>query len=108
MERRMRMRSTSHSGTVSKPQMWAGRIISGLVVLFFVFDAGVKVAQAAPALEGTARLGYPVGLVLPIGIVQFACVILYLIPQTDVLGAILLTGYLGGATATQVRMQDPW
>jgi DoxX-like protein len=64
--------------------------------------------KLAPAVEGTARLGYPVGLVVPIGIVLLACIAVYLIPRTSVLGAILLTGYLGGATATQVRLENPW
>ena len=64
--------------------------------------------KLAPAVEGTARLGYPVGLVVPIGIVLLACIAGYLIPRTSVLGAILLTGDLGGATATQVRLENPW
>jgi hypothetical protein len=68
----------------------------------------VKLMKAAPAMEGTAKLGYPLSEVFPIGIVLLACVILYVIPRTAVLGAILLTGYLGGATATMVRVQDPW
>jgi hypothetical protein len=85
-----------------------GRVISALVVLFMLFDSGTKVVQLAPAVEGTARLGYPVSVVLPLGIALLACTMLYAIPSTAVLGAILLTGYLGGATATQVRMGDPW
>ena len=68
----------------------------------------LPVLKLAPAVEGTVRLGYPVGLVLPIGIVALACTLLYAIPKTTILGAILLTGYMGGATATQVRLEDPW
>ena len=93
---------------VSSKGLWAGRIISGLIVLFRLFDAAVKLLRLPAALEGTVRLGYPASVVVPIGVVGLACIVLYLIPRTEVLGAVLLTGYLGGATATQVRVQDPW
>jgi hypothetical protein len=93
---------------VSSKGLWAGRIISGLIVLFMLFDATVKLLRLPAALEGTVRLGYPASVVVPIGVVGLACIVLYLIPRTAVLGAVLLTGYLGGATATQVRVQDPW
>lgn len=88
--------------------LWAGRILSGLVVAFLLFDGSIKILKLPAAVEGTARLGYPAGVLVPLGIVLLACVALYLIPRTSVLGAILLTGYLGGATATQVRLGDPW
>ena len=102
--------SVSKTQTVpaSKKTLWAGRIISGLVVAFLLFDAIIKVVKLAPAVEGTARLGYPVSVVLPLGIVLLVSTALYAMVRTSVLGAILLTGYLGGATATQVRVQDPW
>jgi len=93
---------------VSKPALRAGRIISGLVILFMLFDAVVKLVKAAPAVEGTAKLGYPIWQVVPLGAVALVCVVLYAIPSTSVLGAILLTGYLGGATAAQVRVENPW
>lgn len=99
---------STQTAAVSKMTLWAGRIISTLVALFMLFDGGIKVVKLAPAVEGTVRLGYPAGLVLPIGIVGLACAVLYAIPRTSILGAILLTGYLGGATATQVRLEDPW
>jgi len=92
----------------SKKALWSGRILSGWLVLFLLFDGVVKVLKLAPAMEGTARLGYPSSLVVPIGIVELLCVAAYVIPRTSILGAILLTGYLGGATATQVRLEDPW
>jgi len=88
--------------------LWSGRIISALVVLFLLFDSGVKVMKLAPAVEATSRVGYPVRLVVPIGIAELICVALFVIPRTSILGAILLTGYLGGATTTQVRLEDPW
>jgi DoxX-like protein len=94
--------------TVSKKSLWAGRIISAVIVLFLLFDGGVKVMRLAPAVDATVRLGYPARLLLAIGIAELTCAILYVIPRTSILGAILLTGYLGGATATQVRLEDPW
>jgi hypothetical protein len=94
--------------TTAVSSLWTGRIIISLVVVFMVFDGGVKVLKMAPAVEGTARLGYPTSLVVPIGVISLVCTLLYAIPRTSILGAILLTGYLGGATATQVRLQAPW
>jgi hypothetical protein len=76
--------------------------------VFLLFDGGVKVMKVQGAVEATVRLGYPARLLLAIGIVELTCTILYVIPRTSILGAILLTGYLGGATATQVRLEDPW
>jgi hypothetical protein len=98
----------AQTAAVSKKALWTGRIISGWLVLFLLFDGVVKVIKLAPAMEGTGRLGYPLSLVVPIGIVELLCVVAYVIPRTSFLGAILLTGYLGGATATQVRVEDPW
>jgi hypothetical protein len=102
------MQSATQTARVSNKGLWAGRIISALMVLFLLFDSGLKVMRMAPAIEGTARLGYPTSLVLPIGIAELISVVLFVIPRTSILGAILLTGYLGGATATQVRLEDPW
>lgn len=87
----------------SKGTLWAGRVLSALAILFLIFDGIIKVMQLAPAMEATTQLGYPESLVLGIGILELACLAVYVIPQTSVLGAILLTGYLGGAVATQVR-----
>ena len=78
------------------------------MIVFMLFDAGVKVLKLPAAVEGTVRLGYPVSTIQPIGVIALVCVLLYAIPRTSILGAILLTGYLGGATATQVRVQDAW
>jgi hypothetical protein len=102
------MSSSTQSVASSRKMVLAGRIISALSALFLLFDAIIKVLRAAPAVEGTVRLGYPVGVVVPIGVTLLLCVVLYLIPRTSVLGAILITGYLGGATATQVRVEDLW
>jgi len=91
------MQSATQAASVSNKGLWAGRIISALLVLFLLFDSGLKVMKLAPAVEGTARLGYPTSLVLPIGIAEMICVVLFVIPRTSILGAILLTGYLGAA-----------
>src|SRR5260370_13823635 len=91
----------------SKKMLWSGRILSGLAVLFLLFDATVKVLQLPPALQGTAQLGYPASVVFPLGILQLVCLVVYLIPRTAVLGAILWTGYLGGAIATHGRVGIP-
>jgi hypothetical protein len=102
------MQSAAQTASVSKKGVWAGRIITALMVLFLLFDSRLKVMKLAPAVEATARLGYPAKLVLAIGIAELICLVLFVIPRTSILGAILLTGYLGGATATQVRLEDQW
>src|SRR5688572_6172981 len=88
--------------------IWSGRILSGLAVLFLLFDATMKVIRLPAAVDGTVQLGYPASVILPLGIVQVACLVLYLIPRVAPLGAILWTGYLGGAIATHVRLENPW
>jgi hypothetical protein len=96
--------------STSTKTVWAGRIISGLVVFFLLVDAGFKLIRPlpAPAVEAFGKLGYPAEFAGGIGILLLACVAIYLIPRTSVLGAILLTGYLGGAVASHVRVGDPW
>jgi hypothetical protein len=86
---------------------WAGYIISGLPALFLLVDAIGKFVKPAPVVDGTLALGYPENVILPLGIILLISTLLYLIPQTSVLGAILLTGYLGGAVATHVRIGNP-
>jgi len=87
--------------------IWAGRIISAFAVLFLIFDSIIKVLNLAPAVEATTQLGYPASLVIGIGLIELACLAVYVIPRTAVLGALLLTGYLGGAIATQMRAGSP-
>jgi hypothetical protein len=84
-----------------------GIVLTVLVALFLIFDTALKVLALAPAVEGTTALGYPAASVVPIGIIELVCLVLYLVPRTSVLGAILLTGYLGGAVATHVRVGSP-
>ena len=91
----------------TRARLWTGRILSGFVVLFLVFDIAIKLSQSPEALQGTAELGYPTNVVFPLGILLLGCLVLHLIPRTAVLGAVLLTGYLGGAIATHVRVENP-
>lgn len=97
------MQSAIPTTHTSKTGRWAGYAISVLAILFLIFDGVIKVLRLAPAVEGTVQLGYPEQLVLSIGIIELACLAIYVYPRTSVLGAILLTGYLGGAIATHVR-----
>ena len=92
---------------VPRGTRWAGRIISGLPALFLLVDGAMKLIKPAPVVEATVRLGYPESTIVPIGVVLIVCTIIYLIPRTAVLGAILLTAYLGGAVATHVRAEEP-
>ena len=91
----------------SSKQLWTGRVLSALAVLFLTFDATMKLMRNPMAVAGTKQLGYPEQVVFTLGVIQAICLALYLIPRTAVLGAILWTGYLGGAVATHVRVGDP-
>ena len=86
---------------------WAGIIVSALPALFLLMDAVGKLVKPPVVVEGTLELGYQDGVIVPLGILLLASTILYIIPKTSVLGAILLTGYLGGAVATHVRIVNP-
>src|SRR5262245_40217576 len=97
------MPSELQSPSLANVLLWSGRIISGLVVMFLVFDGVTKVIKVAPVLEACERLGLPTQTAVGIGFVLLVCTGIYSIPRTAVLGAILLTGYLGGAAAIHVR-----
>jgi DoxX-like family len=94
--------------TISKKVLWTGRILSGLAVLFFLMDGVMKLFKPSFVVEATVRLGYPESDIVAIGIILVACTLLYIISRTCILGAILLTGYLGGAVASQVRVGAGW
>ena len=94
--------------SISKKRLWTGRILGGLPSLFLLVDGGMKLFKPPPVVEATLQLGYPEAVIVGIGIVLLVCTCLYLIPRTAILGAILLTGYLGGAVATQVRVSGSW
>jgi hypothetical protein len=82
-------------------------LLSGVAVLFLAFDSVGKLLEVQPVIDGTVRLGYPPGMVFTLGVLLLGCVVLYVIPGTSLLGAVLLTGYLGGAVATHARVSDP-
>ena len=86
---------------------WTGRILTGLVTVFLLADGGVKVLNPGFAAAAAPQIGFAESLILPIGLIELACLAVYLIPQTSALGAVLLTGFLGGAVATHFRVNDP-
>jgi hypothetical protein len=86
---------------------WAGRILTGVAVLFLLFDTAIKLAGAKAAVDGTVQLGYAPHHLPVIGVIELACLVLYLVPRTAPLGAVLFTGYLGGAVATHLRLDNP-
>jgi hypothetical protein len=101
------MQTETQAGAVSKTMLWAGRIMSAVPALMVLLASVMKLAKVPAVVEGTAHAGFSQGLVVPIGILELICVVVYLIPRTAVLGAILLTGLLGGATVTTLRIGDP-
>jgi DoxX-like family len=86
---------------------WVGRVLSGLVVMFMLFDGVTKVLHVAPVVEASARLGLPEATLTAIGLLAIMSAVLYATPRTATLGAVLLTAFLGGAVATHVRVGDP-
>ena len=86
---------------------WAGWGASGLMIVFMLFDGVSKLALERHVVEATTQIGYPLDVIRPLGALSLACTLLYAIPRTAILGAILLTGYLGGAIASKVRIEDP-
>jgi hypothetical protein len=93
--------------STGKKALWTGRVLCALAILFLSFDSVAKLLRLGPAVEGTKQVGYPESVVLGIGVVLLVCVVAYAIPRTAILGAVLLTGYLGGAIATHVRIGSP-
>jgi hypothetical protein len=101
------MQIKTETSTPSKTRLWAGRILSGLATLFLLMDGGMKLFKPPFVVDATTKLGYPESSIVGIGAVLLFCTVLYVIPRTAILGAVLLTGYLGGAVATQVRVSGP-
>jgi hypothetical protein len=97
------MQSSTQFATESKGTLWTGRVLSGLMALLFISDGVGHLMKPAPVLEAFARLGYPLSASVGIGVLALICTAIYVTPKTSVLGAILLTGYLGGAVSTHVR-----
>jgi hypothetical protein len=94
---------------VSKPALWTGRVLSGLVIIFLLFDGAIKLMPWPVVTETMDRMGYgsSESFARTLGVITIACTVLYAIPPTSILGAILLTGYLGGAMASHVRIDSP-
>ena len=101
------MNPDMQAAAVSRGALWSARILTALVALFLLFDAVGHIAKPAPVVDAFARLGYPLSASLGIGIVELVCLVVYVIPRTEVLGAVLLTGVLGGAVATHLRVGSP-
>lgn len=101
------MQSGAQATSVSKISRWVGFVLSALAVLFLIFDSVIKVLQLPVAVDSTTQLGYAGELVFAIGVIELVFVVIYVIPWTSVLGALLLTGYLGGAIAIQMRVAAP-
>lgn len=101
------MQTVTQTAPTSKNMLLTGRILSALPALFLLLDAVGKLFKPQPVVTGTLELGYGESVILPLGVVLLVSTILYLVPQTAMFGAILLTGYLGGAVATHVRVGNP-
>jgi len=99
--------ASGRARTSSRSARWGGRAASGLAAAFLLFDAGLKLVKPPFVVEGTVKLGYSEDVIVPLGIVLLLSTLLYLVPRTSPLGVLLLTGYLGGAVASHVRVGDP-
>ncbi|HEX8850776.1 MAG TPA: DoxX family protein [Gemmatimonadaceae bacterium] len=97
----------SEAWTPSRAALWTGRVLSAIAVLFLTFDAAIKLSGAREAIEGTTQLGWQPHHLPILGAIQAVCLLVYLVPRTAPLGAILWTGYLGGAIATHLRLDNP-
>jgi DoxX-like family len=105
---RRAMEPVTQTQPVSRKMVWVGYILGALPALMLLMSAIMKFVKPPPVVEGFAHLGLPESLALGLGILELICTVIYLVPQTSVLGAILLTGYLGGATVTHLRVGDPF
>jgi hypothetical protein len=92
---------------VSRGSLWTGRVITALLLVFLLFDAITKIMKVPQVMAASVQLGYPAETIAEIGIALLVCTLIYIIPQTAILGAILLTGYLGGAVASGIRIKSP-
>jgi ABC-type transport system involved in cytochrome c biogenesis permease component len=98
---------SSQAASVSSGRVWTGRVIGGLIAAFMLLDAAMKFVKPPQVAEAFVRTGWPLELSVPLGAILLTSLVLYLIPRTAVLGAILLTGYFGGAVATNLRLENP-
>jgi hypothetical protein len=102
------METAAQPARTSNAMLWTGRVLSALPALLLIMSGGMKLAKIPAVIQGFAHAGLSNSLMVPIGILEISCAVVYLIPQTAVLGAILMCAYLGGATVTTLRVGDPW
>ncbi len=95
------------TNSISRKRLWTGRILSGIVIAFLLFDGIIHVAAIPAVAEASQQMGFPLDSIQILGVVELLCVLLYMLPRTSIIGAILLTGYLGGAMAIQVKLSAP-
>ena len=100
------MQNALQSGFYGKKALWTGRVLSGFITAFLIFDAVIHILKPAPVVEAFAKLHYPLSLAIPLGVIELICILLYVVPRTSILGAMLLTGYLGGAIAIQLTTSN--
>jgi hypothetical protein len=100
------MQTETQQASISKGRLWTGRVMSFVPALLLILDGAMKFVKPAEVVKATVELGYSENMLVPLGVVVLVCSIVYLIPRTEVLGAILLTGYLGGAVASHLRHED--
>jgi DoxX-like family len=101
------MPAIPQSVPISKSKLWTARVLRAIVILFLLMDGIMKLIKPNPVVQGMTRLGYPMSLSVPVGITLLLCVALYALPRTTILGGLMLTGYLGGAVASQFRIGEP-
>lgn len=100
--------SAKNEQAIPTKAVWTGWVLSGLAALFLLIDGGMKLWKPVVVVEATRQLGYPESQITGIGVLLLACTLLYVFPRTAIFGAILLTGYLGGAAASQLRIGAGW
>ncbi len=101
------MESLTQSSPTSKAGLWTGRVLGGIAIIFMIFDSVIHLMVVQPVVDSFNQLGYPVDLAVILGVLELVCLVMYMVPGTSILGAVLLTGYLGGAVATQLRIHAP-
>ncbi|GLV55747.1 membrane protein [Dictyobacter sp. S3.2.2.5] len=101
------MQVATRTTSISKAPLWIGRVLTALAALFLLFDGIIHVMQISPVVDSLNQLGYPVNLALALGVIELVCLAAYVFPATSVVGAVLLTGYLGGAISAHLRLGDP-
>ena len=104
---RLTTMTSAETTAYSQKRLWIGRVLTWLSGAFLIFDGGMKLLKPLVVVQATVQMGYPESTIVGIGVALLACTLLYLIPRTSILGAVLLTGYLGGAVASNVRAEQP-